>query len=116
MEAVFGAVFLDAGFAAARRTIGVVYADLLRDVDPSTLGKDPKTRLQEWLQSQRLPVPEYAIIATTGEAHAQHFVVECRSADLSIVALGTGSSRRAAEQDAALQALAAVKTGNPPSS
>lgn len=116
MEAVFGAVFLDAGFAAARRTIGVVYADLLRDVDPSTLGKDPKTRLQEWLQSQRLPVPEYAIIATTGEAHAQHFVVECRIADLSIVALGTGSSRRAAEQDAALQALAAVKTGNPPSS
>ena len=51
-----------------RRTIGAVYADLLRDVDPSTLGKDPKTRLQEWLQAQRLPVPEYAIVATTGEA------------------------------------------------
>lgn len=112
MEAVFGAVFVDAGFAAARRTIDAVYADLLRDADPSTLGKDPKTRLQEWLQSQRLPVPEYAIVGTTGEAHAQQFAVECRIAELSIVASGTGGSRRAAEQDAALQALAAVKANH----
>lgn len=113
LEAVFGAVFLDAGFAAARQTIDAAYADLLRDADPSTLGKDPKTRLQEWLQSQRLPVPEYAIIATTGEAHAQHFAVECRIPELSIVAQGTGTSRRAAEQDAALQALAGVKSEHP---
>ena len=112
MEAVFGAVFVDAGFAAARRTIDAVYADLLRDADPSTLGKDPKTRLQEWLQSQRLPVPEYAIVGTTGEAHGQQFAVECRIAELSIVASGTGGSRRAAEQDAALQALAAVKANH----
>ena len=112
MEAVFGAVFVDAGFAAARRTIDAVYADLLRDADPSTLGKDPKTRLQEWLQSQRLAVPEYAIVGTTGEAHAQQFAVECRIAELSIVASGTGGSRRAAEQDAALQALAAVKANH----
>jgi ribonuclease-3 len=113
MEAVFGAVFLDAGFAAARKTIDTVYADLLREADPSTLGKDPKTRLQEWLQSQRLPVPEYTIIATTGEAHAQQFAVECRIPELSIVAPGTGGSRRAAEQDAALEALAAVKAKDP---
>ena len=109
MEAVFGAVFLDAGFAEARRTIDAAYADLLRDADPATLGKDPKTRLQEWLQAQRLPVPEYAIVATTGEAHAQQFAVECRIRGLAIIATGSGSSRRAAEQDAAASALAAVQ-------
>jgi ribonuclease III len=105
MEAVFGAVFLDGGFDAARRTIGSVYADLLRDADPTVVGKDPKTRLQEWLQAKRLPVPEYAIVATTGEAHAQRFAVECRIPSLAIVATGTGSSRRVAEQDAAQTAL-----------
>jgi len=108
MEAVFGAVFVDAGFDEARRTIDAAYADVLRDADPETLGKDPKTRLQEWLQGRRLPVPEYVIVATEGEAHAQRFSVECRIPDLSIVASGVGSSRRAAEQDAAAAALAAV--------
>jgi ribonuclease-3 len=113
MEAVFGAVFLDAGFAEARRTIDAAYADLLRDADPATLGKDPKTRLQEWLQARRLPVPEYAIVGTTGEAHAQQFAVECRIPDLAIVAHGAGGSRRAAEQDAAAAALAAVRSKDP---
>jgi ribonuclease-3 len=105
MEAVFGAVFLDGGFDAARRAVDAVYADVLRDADPHVLGKDPKTRLQEWLQARKLPVPEYAIVATTGEAHAQSFAVECRIPQLGIVATGTGSSRRTAEQDAARAAF-----------
>lgn len=109
LEAVFGAVFLDAGYEAARRAIESAYADVLRDADPSVLGKDPKTRLQEWLQARRLPVPEYAIVGTTGEAHAQQFAVECRIADLGIVAAGSGASRRVAEQDAALRAIEALK-------
>ena len=108
MEAVFGAVFLDGGYDAARRAIEAAYADLLRDADPSVLGKDPKTRLQEWLQGRRLAVPEYAIVATTGEAHAQRFTVECRIPQLAIVASGSGASRRTAEQDAAARALAAA--------
>ena len=108
MEAVFGAVFLDGGYEAARRAIESAYAELLRDADPSVLGKDPKTRLQEWLQGRRLAVPEYAIVATTGEAHAQRFTVECRIPDLAIVAQGSGASRRAAEQDAAERALGAA--------
>jgi ribonuclease-3 len=108
LEAVFGAVAIDAGFAAAERVIHGVFGELLRDADPGILGKDPKTRLQEWLQSQRLPVPEYAIVATAGEAHAQQFTVECRIPALSIVTPGTGTSRRAAEQDAAERALAVV--------
>jgi ribonuclease-3 len=111
MEAVFGAVFLDGGYDAARRVIDAVYADVLRDADPTTLGKDPKTRLQEWLQAKRLPVPEYAIVATSGEAHSQTFDVECRIPDLGIVARGSGTSRRAAEQDAAQQALGALPKG-----
>ena len=109
LEAVFGAVFLDGGFDAARATIGAVFADVLRDADPSSLGKDPKTRLQEWLQARRVPVPEYAIVGTSGEAHAQRFEVECRIPQLAVVATGTGTSRRAAEQDAAQAALAAVQ-------
>jgi len=113
MEAVFGAVFLDAGFDAARKTIDAVYADILHDADPSMLGKDPKTLLQEWLQSRRLAVPEYAITATSGEAHAQQFVVECRIPELSVVAQGSGSSRRAAEQDAADRALSQARAAGP---
>jgi len=112
MEAVFGAVFVDAGFDAARRTIDAAYSDVLRDADPTVLGKDPKTRLQEWLQARRLSVPDYAIVATTGEAHAQRFAVECRIPQLGIVETGFGGSRRVAEQDAALAALdAAAKAG-----
>ena len=111
MEAVFGAVFLDAGFAAARAAIESAYGDVLRDADPSRLGKDAKTRLQESLHKRRLPEPAYEIVATTGKAHAQEFVVECRIPDLAIVTRGTGGSRRAAEQDAATQALELLPKG-----
>jgi ribonuclease-3 len=111
LEAVFGAVFLDGGFDAARAVIDGIYADLLRGADPATLGKDPKTRLQEWLQARRLPVPEYAIAATSGEAHAQQFDVDCRIPSLSIAARGSGASRRAAEQDAAAAAYALAVAG-----
>jgi ribonuclease-3 len=108
LEAIFGAVFLDSGFEAAQRVIGTVFADVLRDADPATLGKDPKTRLQEWLQARRIPVPDYAMVAVTGEAHAQTFAVECRIPALGIAAHGEGASRRAAEQAAAAAAYAEV--------
>lgn len=108
LEAVFGAVFLDAGFEAARAVIVDAYADVLADADPDVLGKDPKTRLQEWLQGRRMPVPEYVVVATTGEAHVQQFNVECRIAALAIVTNGTGASRRVAEQVAAVAAAQAV--------
>jgi ribonuclease-3 len=108
LEAVFGAVFLDGGFDAARAVIDAVFADVLREADPTMLGKDPKTRLQEWLQAKRVPVPEYAIVGTSGEAHAQQFEVECRIPQLAVVAVGIGTNRRSAEQDAAQKALAAV--------
>ena len=104
LEAVFGAVFVDAGYEAARRVIIAAYGDELALADPATLGKDPKTRLQEWLQARRIAVPEYAVVGTHGEAHAQQFAVECRIPALGIVTSGEGTSRRAAEQDAAERA------------
>jgi ribonuclease-3 len=111
MEAVFGAVFVDAGFAAARGAIEAAYGEILRDADPARLGKDAKTRLQEALHKRHLPEPVYEIVATTGKAHAQEFAVECRIADLGIVTRGAGASRRVAEQDAATQALDLLPKG-----
>jgi len=115
LEAVFGAVFLDGGYDAARSVIETVYADILADADPTVLSKDPKTRLQEWLQGRKVAVPAYSVVATRGEAHAQLFEVECRIAALDVVTQGAGASRRAAEQEAAalaLEALAGRSTGS----
>jgi ribonuclease III len=106
LEAVFGAIFLDAGFEAAREVIETVYARLLADLDPAALSKDPKTRLQEWLQARRIPVPDYVVTEVAGEAHAQTFTVECRIPALSLAATGAGTSRRAAERAAAAIAYA----------
>ncbi len=115
LEAVFGAVFLDAGFDAARAVIEGVYAAALEGLDPAALGKDPKTRLQEWLQARRIAVPEYAVTSVVGEAHAQTFTLECRIPALAIVAAGSGASRRAAEQAAAAAAYDAMIAGGPAS-
>ncbi len=109
LEAVFGAVFLDAGFEVACRVIQRQYVQVLADIDPKTLGKDAKTLLQEYLQGRRIPLPVYSVIATHGAAHNQEFEVECHIAKLDIRVTGRGSSRRAAEQDAARQALALVE-------
>jgi ribonuclease-3 len=106
LEAIFGAVFVDAGFEAARDVIVGSYGTILSAADPALLGKDAKTRLQEWLQARRVSVPEYAIIGTTGDAHAQTFEVECRIPALDVVTVGRGSSRRIAEQVAADEAIA----------
>ena len=107
---MFGAVFVDGGYDAARAVVEKCYGDVLASADPAMLGKDPKTRLQEWLQGRRIAVPEYVVVGTSGEAHAQVFDVECRIPSLGIVATGRGSSRRAAEQAAAEGALAAVES------
>ncbi len=105
LEAVFGAIFLDGGFDAAQQAIRRLYEPVLRNVDPNTLGKDAKTLLQEWLQSRKIPLPVYAVVATHGAAHNQLFEVECSVPKLSIQVLGSGGSRRSAEQAAAKLAL-----------
>ena len=101
LEALFGAIFLDGGFGDAYEAIERLYAAELADADTGAIAKDPKTRLQEWLQARRLPVPDYAIVKIEGEAHLQSFEVACRIPALGISVSGTGASRRAAEQAAA---------------
>jgi ribonuclease III len=101
LEAIFGAIYLDGGFAEAERVINTLYEPLVKELDPKTLGKDPKTLLQECLQSRKIPLPQYNVITISGEAHEQHFVMECVIPSLKISATGTGNSRRSAEQTAA---------------
>ncbi|MDR2219704.1 MAG: ribonuclease III [Methylobacillus sp.] len=111
LEALFGAIFLDGGFAAAQTVIEKLYAPLLEGMDPKALGKDPKTFLQEYLQGRKLALPEYVLLATEGEAHRQSFHIECRIAALNVSAQGAGTSRRAAEQQAAQAAYELLKSG-----
>lgn len=108
LEALIGAVYLDAGFEAARSLIDRLYEPDLADADPRTLGKDAKTLLQEQLQHNRLSLPVYSVVATHGAAHNQEFEVECVIGRLDISVLGRGGSRRAAEQSAAQAALDAL--------
>jgi ribonuclease-3 len=104
LEAVFGAIYLDRGFAAAERVVDALFSPLLQNLNERTLGKDPKTLLQEYLQSRRLALPQYSVIATSGEAHQQRFTIECVIAKPSMRTIGEGPSRRRAEQEAAKQA------------
>jgi ribonuclease-3 len=109
LESLFGAVFLDAGFDEAQRVVRRLFDPLLAKIDPKASGKDPKTQLQELLQSRRLPLPDYRLIDTQGEAHDQSFTVECVLAKPVLSTRGVGKSRRAAEQEAARQACAALQ-------
>lgn len=109
LEALLGAIFLDAGFNAARDVIRALYIPILDIVDPKTLGKDAKTLLQEFLQGKKIALPQYNVVATHGAAHNQQFEIECLVPKLDIQVFGTGGSRRAGEQAAAKLALEAVQ-------
>lgn len=109
LEALFGAIYLDAGFNTARDVIRSLYIPILDSVDPKTLGKDAKTLLQEYLQGKKIALPQYNVVATHGAAHSQEFEIECLVPKLEIQVFGTGGSRRAGEQEAAKLALEAVQ-------
>jgi ribonuclease-3 len=104
LEAIIGAVFLDAGFVAAETLVVRLYTPLLEAIDPKSIGKDAKSLLQEYLQGRKIALPEYTVTATEGEAHCQLFKVDCTIPKLKLVTHGEGSSRRAAEQQAAERA------------
>jgi ribonuclease-3 len=108
-EALIGAIFLDGGFASVGDAVKRVYRPLLAGLDPRDLGKDPKTLLQELLQARRIALPQYAVLATRGAAHNQNFEVECVIPGLSVRTTGSGSNRRAAEQEAALRAFEQIR-------
>lgn len=111
-EALLGAVFLDAGFEAVRRVVEALFAGRIDRAGEAPPAKDPKTTLQENLQGRRLPLPRYVVVTVGGEAHRQVFRVECRVDELGLSAVGEGSSRRAAEQQAAEAVLALMARRN----
>jgi len=109
LEAIFGAVYLDSGFAACAAVIQGLYAARLAALPAEPVAvKDFKTRLQEHLQARHLGLPEYDVVSIRGSAHDQVFEVECRLADLGRSARGRGRSRRHAEQQAAQHMLDAL--------
>jgi ribonuclease-3 len=109
LEAIFGAIYLDGGFEAARQAIDRLYVGMLDELLPGQTMKDPKTRLQEWMQSRKKPLPHYRVLETTGAAHDQRFQVTCELEGLGIRTVGAGTSRRHAEQMAAENALKALE-------
>jgi ribonuclease-3 len=108
LEAVFGAVYLDAGFDEARRVIRTVYGARLRELPDSASLRDPKTQLQELLQARKLDLPAYQVEKVTGQAHRQTFEVSCSILALDASTIGRGSSRRQAEQEAAMKMLVLI--------
>ena len=108
LEALIGAAFLDGGFTAARAIVHRLFGEIIASADEASWGKDPKTELQEWLQARHFPVPNYRIVTTRGQAHAQTFEVECSVPTLDLAELGEGRSRRAAEQAAARKMVVAL--------
>jgi len=101
LEAVIGAVFVDAGYAPAQALVFRLFDQVSINPAMSAAAKDPKTELQEWLQARRLKLPTYRVAGTTGAAHQQTFDVECEVAELNISQRGIGESKRAGEQAAA---------------
>ncbi|MBI3715287.1 MAG: ribonuclease III, partial [Betaproteobacteria bacterium] len=113
VEALLGAIFLDAGFDAARNVVHSLYAARFDHARFESSAKDAKTSLQEWLQARRFDLPKYEVTQIDGEAHRQTFDVRCDIAALHITTTGKGTTRRAAEQAAAAQALAKLADSTP---
>ena len=109
LEALIGAVYLDAGYAAAQELVLRLYAKVEINPAMQAIGKDPKTALQEWLQGRKMKLPLYTVVATHGAAHQQSFDIECEIAQLQLRERGLGSSRRAGEQAAAAAMLQTLK-------
>ncbi len=102
LEAVIAAFYLDGGFDACRQAVLPWFEPLLAALPPlHQVGKDAKTRLQEWLQARQLPLPNYVLLAETGDDHDKTFLVGCSLTEPPLSTDGAGSSRRAAEQRAA---------------
>ena len=111
LEALIGAVYLDAGFETAQALVQRLYADVQWHDQMGAMGKDPKTELQEWLQGRKMKLPLFRVVASLGEAHKQTFDVECTVVETGHCERGIGASRRAAEQAAAAAMLQHLQDG-----
>ncbi len=108
-EAIIGAIYLDSEFDTCRDTVLALYEPLLKNISPDKLSKDPKTRLQEYLQAHKHNLPNYKIIMEEGEAHAKKFFISCEISELGMDVQAEGRSKRAAEQAAAQEVLNILK-------
>ncbi|OOG52052.1 ribonuclease III [Polaromonas sp. C04] len=109
LEALIGAVYLDAGYGTAEALVHRLFQAVEINPTMQAIGKDPKTELQEWLQGRKMKLPSYRVVGTLGAAHKQTFDVECEITELGATERGIGGSRRAGEQAAAAAMLAHLK-------
>jgi len=109
LEAVVGAVYLDAGFVAAQNLVHRLFKAVEINPHMDAIGKDAKTELQEWLQGRKMKLPIYRVVGTLGVAHKQTFDVECEITEFNMTERGIGGSRRAGEQAAAAVMLQTLK-------
>ena len=109
VEALIGAVYLDAGYLPAQALVHRLFAAVEINPQMQAADKDAKTALQEWLQGRKMKLPTYSVVATEGAAHRQTFAVECLIPELALTERGTGASRRAGEQAAAAAMLVTLK-------
>lgn len=112
LEALFGAVFLDSGIEAAQRVIEQVFKARLQVLPDAADLRDPKTRLQEWLQARGMALPDYELSKVTGDAHKQRFEVTCTVVEIDDVTTGESTTRRKAEQKAAREMLVILQVGS----
>ncbi len=110
LEALFAAIYLDGGYPSIRSVILDLFEERVQTLSPDSQQKDAKTRLQEYLQARQMNLPSYETIDTTGDQHAQTFVVKCMVEALGLEIIGRGGSRRKAEQDAAGKALESIQS------
>ncbi|GAB3742932.1 ribonuclease III [Lysobacter olei] len=111
VEAIVAAIYLDAGYETCRTVVMPWFEAAIEALPPAhKVGKDAKTRLQEWLQGRQKPLPAYELLSESGEEHAKTFHVSCTLSQPAVRTEGQGSSRRAAEQVAAEAALAQVES------
>ncbi|EIF44557.1 ribonuclease III [gamma proteobacterium BDW918] len=109
VEALIGAIYLESGFEVCRERVLAWFAPRLASLNPEVSHKDPKTRLQEFLQGRKQPLPDYQLVETAGADHQQTFIVSCSISLLKSSVSASGSSRRKAEQAAAEKVLLALK-------
>jgi len=112
LEAIFGAVYLDAGFDAAWKIIERAFGKRLQDFPPAEELRDPKTRLQEWLQARQRGLPNYELVKVTGQAHRQIFEVSCSVDGVEESTNGNGTTLRNAEQESAAAMLETLTDGS----
>ena len=113
VEAIIGAVYLDSNQECCKALILSWFEGRLANIQPGSAQKDPKTRLQEYLQSRKIPLPTYEVIETTGQSHNQQFTVKCTTKKLDKAVISKGTSRRKAEQAAAQEVLVRILPKKP---